>query len=188
MRPDTAEWEWSIIVIDDPESVNAWSMAGGRMAIYTGLLQQIKPTNDELAQIMGHEISHALARHTAEKMSLQMATSVGVAAVGVATDNDEIALTGAALAAALAVSLPNSRSAEKEADRMGIELAAKAGYDPYAAVSLWEKMGSLPGSQIPQFLSTHPNPQNRLQRLNRLAAKMMDHYQPDETHTVFLLQ
>ena len=75
MRPDTAKWKWSVAVIDDPDTVNAWCMAGGRMAIYTGLISQIKPTDDELAQVMGHEISHALANHTAEKMSVAMASS-----------------------------------------------------------------------------------------------------------------
>ena len=97
----------------------------------------LKPgwSDDELAQVMGHEISHALAKHSAEKMSMQIATSVGVAAVGIASDNTGVALTGAALTAMLAVNLPNSRAAETEADRIGIELAAKAGYDPAAAAA-----------------------------------------------------
>lgn len=76
MRPETAKWEWSVVVIDDPEMINAWCMAGGRMAIYTGLIKKIDPTDDELAQVMAHEIAHALAKHTAEKMSMQMATAV----------------------------------------------------------------------------------------------------------------
>jgi len=187
MRPDTADWEWSVVVIDDPEMVNAWCMAGGRMAIYTGLLEQVKPSDDELAQVMGHEISHALAKHTAEKMSVQIATSVGVAVVGIASDNTGVALTGAALAAMLAVNLPNSRSAETEADRIGIELAAKAGYDPAAAASLWQKMGSVSKSGPPQFLSTHPDPENRQQKLAKLAVKMEQYYQPGADHPVYTL-
>jgi len=187
MRPDTADWEWSVVVIDDPEMVNAWCMAGGRMAIYTGLVEQIKPSDDELAQVMGHEISHALAKHTAEKMSMQIATSVGVAVVGVASDNTGVALTGAALAAMLAVNLPNSRSAEKEADRMGIELAAKAGYDPTAAATLWQKMAATSKSSTPQFLSTHPAPEDRQEKLSKLAVKMAPYYQPDANHPVYLL-
>ena len=111
MRPETANWEWSVVVIDDPETINAWCMAGGRMAIYTGLITKLDPTDDELAQVMAHEIAHALANHTAEKMSMQIATSVGVAAVGVAADNSGVALSGAALTAMLAVNLPNSRAA-----------------------------------------------------------------------------
>ena len=179
MRPDSADWKWSVAVIDDPDTVNAWCMAGGRMAIYSGLIQQIDPTDDELAQVMGHEIGHALANHSAEKMSVVLATSVGVAAVGVAADNKGAAMAGASAAAALAVTLPNSRTAETEADRIGIELAAKAGYDPAAAVTLWRKMNSLPGGQPPQFLSTHPNPANREKTLAALGPQMEPYYQAD---------
>jgi predicted Zn-dependent protease len=78
MRPDSAKWEWSVQVIDDPKTVNAWCMAGGRMALYTGLIKQVDPTDDELAQVMGHEIAHALANHTAERMSTAMAANAGI--------------------------------------------------------------------------------------------------------------
>ena len=176
MRPDSADWQWSVAVIDDPKTVNAWCMAGGRMAIYTGLIDQIKPTDDEIAQVMGHEIGHALANHTAEKMSVSMASSVGVLAIGIASDNTGAAMAAAATAAALAVTLPNSRTAETEADRIGIELAAKAGYDPAAAATLWQKMGALPGGQPPQFLSTHPSPENRQAELTELAVQMEPYY------------
>ncbi|MGD2129186.1 MAG: M48 family metallopeptidase [Lysobacterales bacterium] len=179
MRPDAAGWKWSVAVIDDPKTANAWCMAGGRMAIYTGLIEQVKPTDDEIAQVMGHEIAHALANHTAEKMSVAMASSVGVAAVGIASDNHGAALAGAAAAAALAITLPNSRTAESEADRIGIELAAKAGYDPAAAVSLWQKMNNLPGGQPPQFLSTHPNPKNRIKALSEWGPQMEPYYKAD---------
>jgi predicted Zn-dependent protease len=179
MRPDSADWQWSVAVIDDPETVNAWCMAGGRMALYTGLIAQIDPTDDELAQVMGHEIGHALANHTAEKMSVAIATSVGVAAVGVAADNTGAAMAGATTAAALAVTLPNSRTAETEADRIGIELAARAGYDPEAAVTLWRKMNNLPGGQPPQFLSTHPSPGNREKTLAALGPEMKPYLHAD---------
>jgi predicted Zn-dependent protease len=186
-RPDSADWEWSVAVIDDPETVNAWCMAGGRMAIYTGLINQIQPTDDEIAQVMGHEIGHALANHTAEKMSVAMASSIGVVAVGIASDNKGAAVAGAAAAAALAVTLPNSRAAETEADRIGIELAAKAGYDPAAAVTLWRKMNNLPGGKPPQFLSTHPDPENREKKLAQLGPGMEPYYRADTprpTHPV----
>jgi predicted Zn-dependent protease len=176
MRPNTADWEWSVAVIDDPEMVNAWCMAGGRMAIYTGLIDKIHPSDAEIAQVMGHEIAHALANHTAEKMSVSMASSLGVVAIGIASDNTGAAVAAAATAAALAVTLPNSRAAETEADRIGIELAAKAGYNPDAAATLWQKMGDLPGGQPPQFLSTHPSPENRQAELTRLAAQMEPFY------------
>ena len=187
MRPETAGWEWSVVVIDDPEMVNAWCMAGGRMAIYTGLIIQLDPTDDELAQVMAHEISHALAKHTAEKMSMQMATSVGVAAVGIASDNTGVALSGAALTAMLAVNLPNSRAAETEADRMGIELAAKAGFNPAAAATLWQKMAKVSKSGSPQFLSTHPAPSNRQQELAQLEPEMRKYYDPNAEHVIYKL-
>ncbi len=180
MRPETRNWDWSVAVIDDPETVNAWCMAGGKMAIYTGLIQQLEPSDDELAQVMGHEIAHALAKHQAEKMSVSLASQLGVLAAGVigaaTTDRPGLVLTGAAAAAALAIELPNSRTAEAEADRIGIELAAKAGYDPSAAVTLWEKMGALSGSRPPQFLSTHPSPENRKAALQALVPQMMQFY------------
>jgi predicted Zn-dependent protease len=187
MRPETADWEWSVVVIDDAEMVNAWCMAGGRMAIYTGLIFQLDPTDDELAQVMAHEISHALAKHTAEKMSMQIATSAGVAAVGIASDNTGVALSGAALAAMLAVNLPNSRAAETEADRMGIELAAKAGFNPAAAATLWQKMAKVSKSGSPQFLSTHPAPSNRQQELAQLEPEMRKFYDPNAEHVIYKL-
>jgi predicted Zn-dependent protease len=187
MRPETADWEWTIKVIDDPETVNAWCMAGGKMAMYSGLILKLDATDDEIAQVMGHEIAHALANHQAEKMSVAIASSVGVVAVGAASDNSGVAMAGAAAAAALAIKLPNSRTAETEADRIGIELAAKAGYHPEAAVTLWEKMGKVSGEGPPQFLSTHPAPANRKQTLSRLAPQMMPYYQKKGKRPVFKL-
>jgi len=178
MRPDSARWEWSVEVIDEPKTINAWCMAGGRMAIYTGLIQKVDPTDDELAQVMGHEIAHALANHTAERMSVAMASTAGVIAAGLLSDKPAQAMAMAAVAAKLAIDLPNSRTAETEADRIGIELAARAGYDPRAAVTLWQKMaGAGDGKSPPAFLSTHPSDQQRQQRLGSLAPKMMPYYQ-----------
>lgn len=194
-RPETESWEWSIKVIDDPKTVNAWCMAGGKMAIYTGLLQQIKPTDDELAQVMGHEISHALAKHTAEKMSRAMAMQIGMVGVGVAasTQSDSpyagLAVSAAGAAAIVALELPNSREAESEADRIGIELAAKAGYDPHAAVTLWEKMGKLGGGSSKfDFLSTHPAPAKRMETLAALVPQMMPYYEDKSPRPVYPLK
>jgi len=187
IRPETKNWEWSIKIIDDPETVNAWAMAGGKMALYTGLVNKIKPTDDELAQVLGHEIAHALAKHSAEKMSVAMASSIGVVAVGVAADRKGLALTGAALAAALAVQKPNSRAAESEADRIGIELAAKAGYDPRAAITLWQKMAQVGGKGPPEFLSTHPSPANREKKLAEYVPEMMPYYQQKGDRPVYRL-
>jgi predicted Zn-dependent protease len=172
LYPRTKDWEWSVAIIDDDETVNAWCMAGGRMAAYTGLFEKLQLTDDEFAQIMGHEIAHALANHTAERMSRAIAINAGVIAAGVASDNSAVTLAGAALAAKLALELPNSRVAESEADAIGIELASRAGYDPEAAITLWQKMGSLPGDRPPQFLSTHPAPENRQAALADLVPEM----------------
>jgi predicted Zn-dependent protease len=177
MRPDSAQWQWSVQVIDDPKTVNAWCMAGGRMAIYTGLIQKVDPTDDELAQVMGHEIAHALANHTAERMSTAMAANAGIIAAGLMSDRPGQAMALAAAAATVAIKLPNSRTSENEADQIGIELAAKAGYDPRAAITLWQKMAKVGGGAPPEFLSTHPSDETRQQRLGALAPKMMPYYQ-----------
>jgi predicted Zn-dependent protease len=182
-RPETTSWSWDVQLINDPKTVNAFCMAGGKMAIYSGMWEKLNATDDEVAQVMGHEIGHALANHTQERMSVAMATSVGVqvAAIAVSSRSNSpaagLALSGAALAAAVAIQLPNSRESESEADQIGIELAARAGYDPKAAVTLWEKMGKLEGGKAPpEFLSTHPTPQNRAARLKELGSKVEPFY------------
>jgi predicted Zn-dependent protease len=182
-RPQTAKWSWDVQVIDEPKTVNAFCMAGGKMAIYTGMWEQLKATDEEVAQVMGHEISHALANHTQERMSVAMATTIAtqVAAIAIASNSNSpaagLAVSGVALAAAVAIQLPNSRESEGEADQIGIELAARAGYDPHAAVTLWEKMGKLEGGKAPpEFLSTHPAPQNRAARLRELGARLQPVY------------
>ncbi|WP_456408159.1 M48 family metallopeptidase [Thiolapillus sp.] len=186
MYPDSRNWEWEVALVDEPDTVNAWCMAGGKMAIYTGLIEQVKPSDDELAQVMAHEISHALANHVAEQMSVAMASQIGLAILSATALKDNryrsAALTGAALAATVAISLPYSRKAEAEADRIGIEIAAKAGYDPYAAATLWRKMGQVNKSSPPELLNTHPSAANREQTLRELAPKMMKYYQPEARH------
>jgi predicted Zn-dependent protease len=171
--PESADWKWSVAIVDDTETVNAWCMAGGRMAVYTGLFDQLQLTDDEFAQIMGHEISHALANHTAERMSRAMATTLGVAMIGAASDNSGAAVAGATAVATVALTLPNSREAENEADIMGMILATKAGFDPEAAVTLWQKMGDLSDDRPAEFLSTHPAPENRQAALNAMIPSML---------------
>jgi len=180
MRPETRGWAWDVHVINSAE-VNAWCMAGGKMAVYAGLLQKIKPTDDELAQVMGHEISHALLSHQAEKLSRAKMQSMGVGLgvlAGAAMGVDARGIAGLAdNLATVGLQLPNSRQNEMEADQVGIELAAKAGYNPRAAVSLWEKMLDVGGGRPPEWLSTHPNPETRLQTLAQLAERLMPVYQ-----------
>jgi len=175
-RPNSASWRWEVQVINDPKTVNAFCMAGGKMAIYTGMFEQLKITDDELAQVMGHEISHALLDHTRERMSIARSTSLGVSLLGAATGVGG-GLGGQAMdmAAQVAVTLPNSREGESEADAVGTRLAARAGYDPRAAVALWEKMAKL-GKGPAEFLSTHPSPENRAAKLKELGAKLEPEY------------
>lgn len=173
MYPHTADWPWSVALIDDPDTVNAWCMAGGRMAVYSGLVERLALSDDEFAHILGHEVAHAVANHTAERMSVALVTQASLIAAAAALDEeDEYVLTGAALAAQLAITLPNSRVSEAEADQMGIEFAIRAGYDPDAAVSLWSKMEAEGGRQMPQFLSSHPPPGNRREALRAFALRL----------------
>lgn len=185
LRPDSAGWKWEVQVINDPKTVNAFCMAGGKMAIYTGMWDKLNASDEEIAMVMGHEISHALAGHTQERMSVAMTSQIIAQGVALAISSSEstrgLAMTGTQLAAVYAVQLPNSRTSESEADQIGIELAARAGYDPKAAVTLWEKMGKLGGTP-PEFLSTHPSPENRAARLKELGAKVQPYYLAAKTN------
>jgi len=188
-KPDSQKWKWQVNVIESDE-VNAFCMAGGKMAVYTGLLDKLQPTDDELAQVMGHEISHALANHTAEKMSVDILTKIAVAAVTVAVaasdqsgnqnqrqQNMKTTQDMAILAGAAFVTLPNSRGAETEADKLGIELAAQAGYNPESAITLWEKMMAETGNKSKgDFMSTHPSPPNRIEAFQALQEPMQKIY------------
>lgn len=181
-RPDALKWNWEINVQDSKE-VNAYCMAGGKIMVYTGLIDQIKPSDDELAAVIGHEISHALREHVREQMSRAKAQQLGLlglaAVIGVTTKNADNAASTVALGgtvAAVALTLPNSRTAEHEADEMGLELAARAGYNPDAAVTLWQKMGALGGSKPPEFLSTHPSGESRIADLKALIPKVRPLY------------
>jgi predicted Zn-dependent protease len=174
LRPDAPGWKWEIHVLSSKE-VNAWCMPGGKIAVYTGLIDQIKPTDAELAAVMGHEIGHALREHGREQASQQMIEQVGVGILGALTGvNTQLAQT----VADVTISLPHSRQQETEADRIGVELMARAGYDPHEAVNLWQKMSKLSGGgQPPQFLSTHPSNESRIADVTKDADKVMPLYQ-----------
>lgn len=174
-RPDAAQWNWEVNVIDSPE-LNANCGPGGKIIFYTGLIDKLKLTDDEIAAVMGHEIAHALREHGREAMSkaygVQMATQIG-SAFGVGDGSLQLANMGVEYL----MTLPNSRSNENEADLIGLELAARAGYNPNAAVSLWQKMGAAGGSAPPEFLSTHPSSSSRTQALQQTIPKVMPLYQ-----------
>jgi len=173
-RPDSASWAWEVNVIDDPKTLNAFCMPGGKMAIYTGLIDKLRATDDEIAQVMGHEIGHALANHGAEKMSVGMVSDILISAIGGGNQGRQQA---GQLAALVAWQLPNSRGAETEADRIGIELAARAGYDPDAAPRLWQKMKEASGEKGRfDLLSTHPASDTRMEELAALAPHMRPLY------------
>ncbi len=175
-RPDAAQWPWEIHVISS-DDVNAWCMPGGKMAIYTGLINRIKPTDDELAAVLGHEMAHALREHSREQISQQMAAQVGLSVLSAVTGVSAQGDLGKALTNVM-FTLPNSRTHESEADLIGVELAARAGYDPRAAVTLWQKMGALGGgSSPPEFLSTHPSASTRSAELQSNAEKVMPLYE-----------
>src|SRR5437764_8416373 len=163
LRPDAPGWKWEMHVLSSKE-VNAWCMPGGKIAVYTGLIDQLKPTDAQLAAVMGHEIGHALREHGREQASQQMVEQLGVGILSAVTGvNANLAQT----IADVTISLPHSRQQETEADRVGVELMARAGYDPHEAVSLWDKMSKLGGSQPPQFLSTHPANASRIPDVNQ---------------------
>jgi predicted Zn-dependent protease len=157
--------------------VNAWCMPGGKIAFYTGLIEKLQVTDDEMAAVMGHEIAHALREHGRERASQAVLQStvlnIGAAILGVGSTAVDLSST----ILDITFNLPNSRQDEVEADRIGVELAARAGFDPHAAVSLWQKMGQLGGGRGPAFLSTHPSPENRIKDLQVYSERVMPLYQ-----------
>jgi predicted Zn-dependent protease len=175
-RPDAPKWPWEIHVIDDPQ-LNAWAMPGGKMVVYSGLIDKLQLTDDELAAIMGHEIAHSLREHARERVSQEMATGVAIGVAGAALGLGDMGQQLAGALAKVTFSLPHNRTQETEADRLGVELAARAGYDPHAAVSVWQKMLQAAGSGGPQFLSTHPSPETRLADLRVYGDRVMPLYQ-----------
>jgi predicted Zn-dependent protease len=174
-RPDASGWAWEEHVLSVNE-INAWCMPGGKIAVYTGLLEKIKPTDAELAAVLGHEISHALREHARERVSQQMATNIGLSVLSVITNSPAASDLGGKLTDVM-FTLPNSRTHEAEADRMGVELAARAGYDPAAAITLWQKMAAAgSGASQPEILSTHPSPQSRIADLQVAVQQVMPLY------------
>lgn len=178
-RADSVKWGWEVNVITSKE-VNAWCMPGGKIAVYTGLIDALQITDAELAAVMGHEIAHALREHGREKASQQMAQN---AVIGIGAALLGIGEGGASLvnmAAQVTYGLPNSREFEREADRIGVELAARAGYDPRAAITLWQKMGQVAGGGGPAFLSTHPPAADRITDLQKYSQQVMPLYQASQ--------
>ena len=182
LRDGTEEWNWEINV-QDSEEVNAYCMPGGKVMIYTGLIEKTYATDDEIAAVLGHEIAHALREHGRERMSTALVQQVGLIGFAVYIANhtysraiSETAVQAAVLGSTLFFALPNSREQEREADKLGMELSARAGYNPVAAVSLWIKMDALSSAKVPEFLSTHPSNENRIADLTTHAKKINQIY------------
>ncbi|MFP4251100.1 MAG: M48 family metallopeptidase [Guyparkeria sp.] len=173
--PQAGGWQWESRVFRD-DSVNAFAMAGGKVGINTGMLDKIQPSDDELAQVIAHEVAHALSGHTREKMSMAMTQQMGLSVASAIGGLDARTAEMAQQVAAVAVDLPFSRRMELEADEVGLLLAARAGYDPRAAVSLWRKMQAQGGGGGPEWLSTHPSSGNRIQALERAIPAVMPEY------------
>ncbi len=175
-RSDALKWPWEVHVLSVPE-VNAWCMPEGKMAIYGGLIQKLNASDAEIAAVMGHEIAHALREHVREQISRQMVTQTAVGIAGALLGVGELGQNLGNMVADVTLNLPKSRQAETEADRIGVELAARAGYDPRAAIHLWEKMAKLSESEPPKWLSTHPPHQDRITDLQAYAQKVLPLYQ-----------
>lgn len=175
-RTDAQGWNWEFNVLDSPE-INAWCMPGGKIAVYTGLIDKLKLSDDELAAVIGHEIAHALREHSRERASEQAVAGIGISILATVAGVGQLGQKGMEYAYQGLLGLPNSRAHETEADRMGVELAARAGYDPRAAISLWKKMGEASGSEPPKFMSTHPPRAERMQDLAVYSEKVMPLYQ-----------
>lgn len=174
-RQDAVGWRWETNVFHSDE-VNAFCMAGGKIGVYSGLVAKLKITDDELAAVMGHEIAHALREHVREQVSRQQAAKLPGVVLAIVTGNQALADLGD-MVTDVTLTLPKSREAEREADEIGVELAARAGYDPRAAITLWQKMMHLGGGRPPEFLSTHPAPESRVQDLERITAVVMPLYE-----------
>ena len=185
-RPDASDWKWELN-LQTSDEINAYCMPGGKIMVFTGLIDKAAKTNDEIAAVVGHEIAHALREHGRERMSTALVQQLGILGFAIyisdSSDNRELknlAVQGVALGTTLFFALPNSREQEREADKIGLELAARAGYNPLAAVSLWRKMDELSDMQPPEFLSTHPSNQSRIDDLQIQAKKIMYLYEENK--------
>lgn len=175
-RKDALSWDWQVNVISD-ETVNAWCMPGGKIVVYTGIIDSLRLTDGELAAVMGHEIAHALKEHSREQASQSGLQNLGIATaasiLGLGDGGTELL----GIAAQLTIGLPFSRKHETEADHIGTELMARAGFDPYEAVNIWKKMSGATTAAVPEIMSTHPSHESRIADLQTIAGKVYPLYE-----------
>jgi len=179
-----AQFHWEVSLVDDPKTVNAWCLPGGKIAVYTGLLPV---TQDEagLAVVMGHEVGHAVAGHGGERMSQSLVVELGLGIASasmtqMSPDQKDSVMTALVGVGTYGVLNPFSREQEAEADELGLDMAAYAGYDPHAAIGLWTRMGQMGGKTPPEILSTHPSDEHRLEHMKELMPKAMKEYEAGE--------
>jgi predicted Zn-dependent protease len=182
MSQELAGYAWAFNLVES-EEVNAWCMPGGKVVVYTGLLKLVG-SEAELAVVMGHEIAHAVAEHGNERMSQGLLTEFGGMALSKAleqkpAETQQLWMTAFGLGAQVGVLLPFSRQQESEADELGLIFMAMAGYDPNAALTFWQKMAAEGGGAAPpEFLSTHPSDETRIQKIRELLPTAMQYYKP----------
>ena len=169
------DWKWQVNLIGNKQ-INAWCMPGGKIAFYTGILDQLRLNDDEVAMIMGHEMAHALREHARERLAKTQATGIGLSIasqlLGLGSLGDAAASLGTQL-----LTLKYSRDDETESDLVGLEIAARGGYRPEASVTLWQKMQAASNNGGPSFLSTHPSGNNRIQELQANLPKVQHLYE-----------
>lgn len=175
-RTDAATWQWEVN-LETRNELNAYCSPGGKIMFFTGIINQLKLTDDEIAAIMGHEMAHALREHGRERMSQAYAQQTGMSLLGALTGMSASTGQVVQVAAQLALTLPHSRGQESEADIMGLELLARAGYNPNAAVSLWQKMAKATGGGSGSFTSTHPSSSERIAGLQAAIPTVMPLYE-----------
>ena len=179
-NPRAANWQWEVNLIGSKQ-INAFCMPGGKIAFYTGILDQLKLNDDEVAMVMGHEIAHALREHARERMGKSAATNIGASLLTQLLGLGQVGQTVTNYGAQL-LTLQFSRDNESEADLVGMELAARAGYDPRAGVTLWQKMSAANKGAPPQWLSTHPSGSTRIGDIEANLPKVLPLYERIKTN------
>ncbi len=174
-NPRAKDWKWEVNLLNSNQ-INAFCMPGGKIAFYSGILDQLKLTDDEVAMVMGHEVAHALREHARERMGKNAATNVGANVLSQAFGLGNLGSHAMGMGAQL-LTLKFGREDESEADLVGMELAARAGYDPRAGISLWKKMGAANKGAPPQFMSTHPSGPTRIADIEKNLAKVTPLYE-----------